>query len=101
MAILNRCVLAAHVLIALAPAASAQDFPMRPITLVVPLGAGGAMDIIARSFGPKLAERLGKPVVIENRVGGGTVIAANGVAHAAPDGHTLLIAPSGTLTTNV
>jgi len=101
MATLNRCVLAALVLIALAPASSAQDFPTRPITLVVPLGAGGAMDIIARSFGPKLAERLGKPVVIENRVGGGTVIAANSVAHAAPDGHTLLIAPSGTLTTNV
>ncbi|MEA2947457.1 MAG: hypothetical protein QOI40_2787, partial [Alphaproteobacteria bacterium] len=55
---LNRCVLAAIALIALAPAAPAQDFPTRPVTLVVPLGAGGAMDIIARAFGPKLAERL-------------------------------------------
>ena len=67
---------------------------------MIPLAAGGAMDIIARSFGPKLAERLGKPVVIENRLGGGTVTAAVSVAKAAPDGHTLLIAPSGTLTTN-
>src|ERR1700681_353772 len=79
----------------------AQDYPNRPITLVLPLGAGGAMDIVARgSLGPKLAERLGRPVVIENRLGGGTVIAATSVAHAAPDGYTLLFAPSGTLTTN-
>jgi len=95
------CLLAAIAAVALAQTAPAQDFPTRAITMVVPLGAGGAMDIIARAFAPKLAERLGKPVVIENRVGGGTVIAANAVAHAAPDGHTLLIAPSGTLTTNV
>ena len=82
-------------------AAPAQDYPNRPITLVLPLGAGGAMDIVARgSLGPKLAERLGRPVVIENRLGGGTVIAATSVAHAAPDGYTLLFAPSGTLTTN-
>jgi len=82
-------------------AASAQPAPARPITLVVPLGAGGAMDIIPRSsLGPRLAERLGRPVVIENRLGGGTVIAATSVAHAAPDGYTLLFAPSGTLTTN-
>jgi tripartite-type tricarboxylate transporter receptor subunit TctC len=80
--------------------APAQDFPTRQVTLVVPLGAGGSMDIIARTLGPKLAERLGKPVVIENRTGGGTVIAANTVAKSPPDGHTLLIAPSGTLTTN-
>jgi tripartite-type tricarboxylate transporter receptor subunit TctC len=81
--------------------AQAEDFPSRPITLVVPLGAGGAMDILARTFGPKLSERLGKPVIVENRTGGGTVIAAQSVAKAAPDGYTLLIAPSGTLTTNV
>jgi tripartite-type tricarboxylate transporter receptor subunit TctC len=86
---------------ALCQTAKAQDYPTRPITMLVPLAAGGAMDIIARSFAPKLAERLGKPVVVEDRVGGGTVIAANDVAHGTPDGYTLLIAPSGTLTTNV
>jgi len=86
-----------------APAAPvwADDFPSRPVTLLVPLAAGGAMDIIARRFAPKLSERLGKPFLIENRTGGGTVIAANDVAHGTPDGYTLLDAPSGTLTTNV
>ena len=59
------------------------------------------MDVIARVIGPKLTERLGRTVVIENRTGGGTVIGAQAVARAAPDGHTLLFAPSGTLTTNV
>jgi putative tricarboxylic transport membrane protein len=80
--------------------APAQDYPSRPITVLVPLGAGGAMDIIVRSIAPKLTERLGKSVVVENRVGAGTVLAANDVAHGAADGYTLLIAPSGTLTTN-
>ena len=87
---------------ALAPApAAAQDFPTRPVTLVVPLGAGGVIDVISRVLGARLTERFGKPVVIENRTGGGTVTAAVQVAKAAPDGHTLLNAPSGTLTTNV
>ena len=85
----------------LTKAALAQDFPSRPVTFVVPLGAGGVMDVIARVIGPKLTERLGRTVVIENRTGGGTVIGAQAVARAAPDGHTLLFAPSGTLTTNV
>ena len=80
--------------------AAAQDYPSRPITVLVPLGAGGAMDIIVRSIAPKLTERLGKSVVVENRVGAGTVLAANDVAHGAADGYTLLIAPSGTMTTN-
>jgi tripartite-type tricarboxylate transporter receptor subunit TctC len=82
--------------------ARAQDYPTRPITLILPLGAGGAMDILARGqLGPKLAERLGKSIVIENRTGGGTVIAATAVAKSAPDGYTLFFAPAGTLTTNV
>ena len=82
--------------------ARAQDYPNRPITLILPLGAGGAMDILARGqIGPKLSERLGKPVIIENRTGGGTVIAATAVAKSAPDGYTLFFTPAGTLTTNV
>ena len=98
---LKRCALIALACLAFHQPATAQEFPTKPITLVVPLAAGGAMDIIARSFGPKLADRLGKPVIIENRLGGGTVTGAVSVAKSAPDGHTLLIAPSGTLTTNV
>src|SRR6266545_4214985 len=70
--------------------ATAQEFPTRPITLVVPLGAGGVMDVISRVLAVRLSERLGKPVVIENRTGGGTVTGAVQVAKAAPDGHTLL-----------
>src|ERR1700691_1940197 len=79
----------------------AQDYPSRPITILVPLAPGGAMDIIARLIAPKLSERLGKPVLVENRTGGGTVLAANDIAHGTPDGYTLLDAPGGTLTTNV
>jgi tripartite-type tricarboxylate transporter receptor subunit TctC len=88
-------------LIALHASAQAQDYPVRPITLMLPLAAGGAMDIIARGqLAPKLSERLGKPVVIENRTGGGTVIAASAVAKSPPDGYTLFFTPAGTLTTN-
>jgi tripartite-type tricarboxylate transporter receptor subunit TctC len=86
---------------ALGGPAGADDYPTRPVTILVPLGAGGAMDIIARSIAPKLAARLGKSVLVEDRPGAGTVLAANDVAHGTPDGYTLLDAPSGTLTTNV
>jgi tripartite-type tricarboxylate transporter receptor subunit TctC len=80
--------------------AFAQDYPARQVTLVVPYPAGGGTDILARRLGQRLADRLGKPVVIENRAGGGTVIAANAVARSAADGYTLLVAPSGMLTIN-
>ncbi len=94
-------VVAACVFLTAIPPAKADDYPSRPITLILPLGAGGAMDILARGqFEPKLKDRLGKPVIIENRTGGGTVIAATAVAKAAPDGYTLFFAPAGTLTTN-
>ena len=96
-----RTALIAAALVAAQAPAQAQDYPTRPITLVLPLGAGGAMDIIARAqFEPKLRERLGKPIVIENRTGGGTVIAATSVAKSTPDGYTLFFVPAGTLTTN-
>ncbi len=72
----------------------AEDYPARPITLVVPYPAGGGLDALARMLGPKLAERLGKPVVIENRVGAGTVIGAASVAKAAPDGYTIMLGTS-------
>src|SRR5262245_29070081 len=72
----------------LATAASAQ-FPSRPITVIVPIPPGGAPDIAARLLGQKLAENLGQPVVIENKVGANGNIANDLVAKAAPDGHTL------------
>ena len=88
--------------LSLAGSANAQqDYPNKPITLVLPLGAGGAMDILARGqFEPKLKEKLGRPVEIENRTGGGTVIAATSVAKSPPDGYTLFFVPACTLTTN-
>ena len=99
---LSRAVaLAAGLFLASGSGALAQDYPNKPITLMLPLGAGGAMDILARGqFAPKLSERLGKPVVVENRTGGGTVIAATAVAKSPPDGYTLFFVPAGTLTTN-
>jgi len=68
--------------------------------LIVPFAPGGSVDIVARIAGQKLAERLGKPVVVENRPGGSTLVAASAVAKASPDGYTLMIAPSGTLAIN-
>ena len=72
--------------------ACAQNFPTRPLRLVVPYAAGGSTDVLARLIGQKLTESLGHPVVIDNRTGAGTLIATEIVAHAVPDGHTLLMA---------
>ena len=85
---------------ALSGPACAEDFPDRPITLMVPLAPGGGMDFIARTIGQKLSERLGKPVLVENRPGGGTVVATVALAKASPDGYTLLLVPGSTLTSN-
>ncbi len=86
----------------LAPWASvhAQGYPTRPIQLVIPFPPGGATDIAGRLVAKKLAERLGQPVVIDNRPGAGTVVGAAFVAKAAPDGYTLLISSGSTFTVN-
>ena len=86
--------LACAALVAFAQTAPAQDYPSRPVTLVVPYPAGGGLDVLARQLGQKLADRLGKPVVIENRTGAGTVIGAASVAKAAPDGYTIMLGTS-------
>ena len=80
--------------------ARAQEYPTRPVTIVVPTGPGGGMEMVARLVAPKLEQRLGKPFVIENRPGAGTNIGAAAAARAAPDGHTLLMATSSTLAIN-
>ncbi len=80
--------------------AAAKEYPEKQITLVVPVGAGGAVDVLARIFAPALADRLGKPVVVENRTGAGMVTGTASVAKAAPDGHTLLVATSTPLAIN-
>lgn len=80
-------------LLSLSPAQS-QNFPTRAISLVLPSAPGDPTDLLARVLQPKLAERLGQQVVVENRPGGSAVIASNAVAKSAPDGHTVLMALS-------
>jgi tripartite-type tricarboxylate transporter receptor subunit TctC len=74
---------------------SAQQFPSRPVRLVVPYPPGGANDNVARLLAPKMTEQLGHNVVVDNRGGGNTIIGSELVAKAVPDGHTLLIIAAG------
>ena len=90
-------------LAAAAPAAgqdAAKDFPSRAIHIVVPFPAGGPADVSARLIGQRMSEDWGQPVIIDNRPGGNTVIAAQQVAKAPPDGYTLLMAIDSTLVMN-
>jgi tripartite-type tricarboxylate transporter receptor subunit TctC len=80
-------------------AVSAQTYPSRNITLIIPFAAGGSNDIVGRTIGKKLADAFGQPVVVENRSGAGGVIGAAAVAAAPPDGYTLLLV-SSTFTIN-
>jgi tripartite-type tricarboxylate transporter receptor subunit TctC len=86
-------------LIAAAPA-RAEDYPARPVTFVVPFAPGGGTDILGRLVGQKLSDHFGKPFVIENRPGAGTVNAAVQVAKSTPDGYTIMMATSGTMVHN-
>ena len=79
----------------------AQDYPSRPVTVVVPFAPGGGVDQMARLISGKLEQRLGKSFIIENKPGAGSIIAATYVQKAAPDGHTLLMAPAPTMAVNV
>ena len=92
----------ARILLALAAtgfafAASAQQWPQKPIRVIVPYPPGGTSDILARALGPKVSEALGQPVVVENKPGATGNLGADFVAKAAPDGYTLLLADIGSL----
>src|SRR6185295_18462951 len=81
--------------------ALAQDsYPARPIRIIVGYVAGGGNDIIARVVAGKMAEGLGQQIIIENRPGAQSIIAAEFVAKSAPDGYTILMGPSGPMTMN-
>lgn len=97
----SRClVLAAAVFAVVAGGglANAQTYPVKPVRLIVPFAPGGATDILARLIGQKLAEAWGQQVVVENRPGGGTVIGTDLVAKSQPDGYTLLMVSTSTVT---
>lgn len=86
---------------ALSMGAVAQDYPNKPITLIIPFGAGGNNDVSGRIMAQKIGEILGQPVVVENRTGAAGAIGAAAVAKARPDGYTLGYLSSGPLATNV
>jgi tripartite-type tricarboxylate transporter receptor subunit TctC len=84
-------------LLALTGAGAAQDYPVRPITLVVPFPPGGSTTIVARIIADKLAESLGQQIVVDNRGGAGGTIATRAVSKTTPDGYTILLGYTGTL----
>ena len=88
---MRRWLLGAIVLSALGAPCAAQQFPSKPITLVVPYAAGGNVDISARVLQTGIGDALGQPIIIENRPGAGGTIAGDYVARSAPDGHTLFV----------
>jgi tripartite-type tricarboxylate transporter receptor subunit TctC len=90
----------AAALLALASPSFAQSYPTRAITLIVPFAPGGPADVLGRLIGQKMSEDLGQQVIIDNRPGANTIIGAQTVAKARPDGYTLLLAIDGTLVMN-
>ena len=86
-----RCVAALLALIAAATPGSAQDYPAKPIRVIVPTAPGGMADILARHFGQKFGEKIKQPVIVENKTGAGGVIAADYVAKSPADGYTLYV----------
>jgi tripartite-type tricarboxylate transporter receptor subunit TctC len=92
-----RPLLAGLVFAALVAPAAAQDYPAKPVTIIVPFAAGGGTDIVARLVAGKLEQRFGKSFLIENKAGAGSTTGAAAAAKAAPDGYTLLMAPSPTM----
>jgi tripartite-type tricarboxylate transporter receptor subunit TctC len=79
----------------------AQDWPTKPIRLIVPQGPASTVDIVARTFGDELRKSLGQNIVVDNRTGAGGTIASAEAAHAAPDGYTMLPTAQGTMVFNV
>jgi tripartite-type tricarboxylate transporter receptor subunit TctC len=81
---------------ALSNAAFPQNYPNRPVAIVVPFAAGGAFDALARVLAPRMAEVLGQQVIVEDVSGASGIVGSGRVAHASPDGYTVLLASIGT-----
>jgi tripartite-type tricarboxylate transporter receptor subunit TctC len=96
----RRAFIAMLVLLGWQGLAQAQGYPSRNLTIVVSIGAGTGMDVLARTYAEKLAAVLGKPVVVENKPGAATMLAAQYVATSPPDGHTLVVLTSAALAIN-
>jgi tripartite-type tricarboxylate transporter receptor subunit TctC len=96
---MSRLLAAALAVLAVAPCADAQQYPNRPVRLIVPFAPGGGSDVTGRIIGQKLTERLGQQIVVDNRPGAASMLGTELVARAAPDGYTLLLADLA-LTTN-
>src|SRR5918996_4226496 len=79
---------------------SQEVYPTRPVRIIVPFAAGGVADLVPRIVGEKLAQKWGQPVIVENKVGASGNIGMAEGARAAPDGYTLVLAPTGNLTVN-
>ena len=84
----------------LPPASPAQNYPIRLVKIIVPYAPGGGVDAIARAISERLTAKWGQPIVVENKTGAATIIGADSVAKAAPDGHTLLLTSESTITSN-
>jgi tripartite-type tricarboxylate transporter receptor subunit TctC len=97
---MSRFAAALGIVLATGSIAQAETWPSRPVTMVVPLAAGGGSDGLVRVVTPRLGELLGQSVIVENVGGAGGMIGASRVAKAAPDGYQMLLGTSGTEATN-
>ena len=92
---------AGSLMLTAAPAQAQQDYPNKPITIVVPLAPGSGMDSLVRLYADKLQQSLGKPVIVENKPGAALMLAAAAVATAPADGYTLLVSTSSAMAINL
>lgn len=98
--LLAGCLLAMPLFVPLAAQAQPQAWPSKPVRWLVPYPAGGGSDFLARTIGQQLSSQIGQPVLVDNKPGGNTAIAAADLVRSAPDGHTVLSADNGTLVFN-
>lgn len=100
MSIITRRALGASLSVLAAPALAQGGFPQRNVTIIVPFAAGGSTDVLTRLMAERMSQTLGRAVLVENRPGGNTIVGAEAVARAQPDGHTILMSAGTTLTVN-